>query len=181
MNTENTIAIKKVLEQAAGNPAQAESDGWTAEGMERLYFEASGIYQSGFVEIRHGQRNSDYVRMELQVTPDVAAKVIALITGTTLGEIPDLSEPEPIYEEPSSFMELIAADIVCGTFVGVSAQIASEQPKTLEQTQADNRNAEIARLIREQRKEEEMEREEKSEPVEEVEELDFDLPADKDR
>lgn len=167
MNSENTIAIKKVLEQACGGTAGPGDQGWQAEGVERLFFDEYGAegFKGGCAEIRHGENNSESVRLELELAPALAARVIALCTNTTLGEMPDLTEPEQVAIEECVqpwVKQPITVEIVDGESLA----------------QADRRNKEIADLILAQRKERDMEKEdaEEKKTAEVIEELDFDLP-----
>lgn len=96
MNNENTIAIKKVLEEACGGTSGPGDRGWEAEGVERMFFDEYGAegFCGGCVEVRHGERNGESVRLELELAPALAARVIALVTNTTLGEMPALNDLE---------------------------------------------------------------------------------------
>jgi hypothetical protein len=152
MNSENTNVIKSVLEKACGETVGADIN-WRSEGMERLYFD--GPEGMGSVEIRHGQRNDEYVRIELQVSPDTAAKVIALVTNTTLGELPDMSATEP--EQADAHTETTSGE---------------KSAFPLPDLEIDARNRELAQLILQQRKDNDPE-EEPSE--DDPKELDFDL------
>lgn len=184
MNNENTIKIKKVLEEACGGTGGGDR-GWQAEGVERLFLDECGIegFRAGCIEVRHGEgiRNSESVRVELELAPALAARVIALVTNTTLGEMPDLSEPEQvaidecvsnIYKgvEDETLIQKADKALAGLTMAGGTLNPFSAQ---------DRRNKEIADQILAQRKERELEKEHAAEnkPSDEIpEELNFDLP-----
>lgn len=170
MNNENTVKIKKVLEEAAGGTA-GQSVGWKSEGVERLFLDEFGAegFRGGCVEVRHSEdaRNAESVRVELELAPPLAARVIALVTNTTLGEMPDLTGAEQ-----AAIEECVVAPEIHGQ--------EEVLPAFCEQ---DRRNKEIAELILAQRKERELEKEaalENKPSPDDPDELNFDLPADKD-
>lgn len=197
MNTNNTIAIKKVLEDACGGTSGPGDEGWKAEGVERLFLEEFGAegFKGGCVEVRHGENNSESVRMELELAPALAARVLALVTNTTLGELPDLTEPEkaaieslmtPAPEENVGG-EPNAARIMRDERSGYTAAFAGVTSHTVlvevgAFAEQDRRNKEIADLIMSQRKDAESDDDEK-EPVSDdlPPELNFDSPEEKER
>lgn len=157
MNTETTKRIKSLMESACSGAA-GKSDGWRAEGVERMFIDEYGAegFAGGSVEIRHGESNNT-VRLELELAPELAAKVIGLCTNTSLGEIPILREKDP-------------DKAVYVAVVGEGSSI-----ELVEESALATRNAEIARLIREQRADSEELTEKPS--ADDPTELDFDVPG----
>lgn len=79
--------IKALLSAAAGPTGQGD-EGWHRAGSDRLYFSDPRDFNSaGQVDVlRPTDKNPevDYVRVELWVSPERAAEVVALVTGETI-------------------------------------------------------------------------------------------------
>lgn len=179
MNDENTVKVKRLLEKAAGEPTRTLgcNSGWEAGGIERLFFNGPDGNVAGSVEIRHGEKNIEHVRVELDVPADVAAKVVALVSGVDMSEMPELTEIEQ------------AAILAAAEYVEAAAKLEQSDVATAEafenlqdtaskvSLEIDKRQAEIKRLILEQRKDKDRELEIAKEQIEgsesDVEELDF--------
>ncbi len=209
MNSENTTTIKKVLEEACGGTG-GPSEGWRAEGVERLFLDEFGAegFRGGCVEVRHGESNSESVRMELELSPALAAQVIALVTKNTLGELPDLTEPEKTaIAECVAHDGRVPAELADGLGRQALESLATQQaPEEIiggepnaarmmrdefrghtaairaSESEEERRKRELAELILSQRKDQEIDEEEKEAPSEDLpEELNFDPPEEKER
>lgn len=92
--------VKDLLEQAAGPKGRGDSS-WHAAGIERLYFQhPSDVKCAGLVEVRRDEDNTSYVRMEIHLPPEIAAKVIAMVTGADAGagDAPWVAERDTVLE-----------------------------------------------------------------------------------
>lgn len=79
--SERADAIRALLATAAGPKGQGDK-GWHAAGTRRLYFEdPTDIDAAGMVDVNENDGGSDYVRVELWVSPKIAAEIIAHVTG----------------------------------------------------------------------------------------------------
>lgn len=163
MNSDNTNLIKKVLEEAAGINSQNVNAGWEAGGIERLFISDQSGQTIGCVEVRHSEKNSEHVRIELDISPDIAARVLALVTGTPLGDLPVLTEAEDL-----AIAECVRPAIPDG-FIKI------EKNPSLD---IDPRNEEIKRLLKEQRADDEDEEKPSSD---DPTELDFNMPEERER
>ena len=74
--------IRDLLAVAAGPDSQGDR-AWHAEGVRRLYFDnPNEINSSGMVDVNESDgAEANYVRVELHVTPEVAAEIISHVTG----------------------------------------------------------------------------------------------------
>lgn len=76
--------VKDLLAAAAG-PEGKGDENWHAARVDRLYFaDPNDIDAAGSVDVRSdGEKEPDYVRVELYVRPTLAAQIISLVTGET--------------------------------------------------------------------------------------------------
>lgn len=78
---DNTKTVKDLLMAAAVNGSGDEA--WHADGIQRLYFaHPTDINRAGSVEVRTGQTDSGYVRLEAYISPEMAAVLISQIVGS---------------------------------------------------------------------------------------------------
>jgi hypothetical protein len=71
--------IKSLMDLAAGDTGTPGAH-WEAEGVERLQFgDPRDVNSSGLVEVQSGAMG--YVRLELMVSPERAAEIIAIVIG----------------------------------------------------------------------------------------------------
>lgn len=153
---EHTQVVKNILATAAG-PNAVGDDGWHAAGIERLYFQhPTDVRQSGFVEVRRNEDNTEYVRLEMHVPPEVAADLIKQVTGSITSLIMPWSNreetPAPAVDIPGVTSEQaerlvsIAADADKGLSTGF--ELGRTEALIAEEDRA--RSEELNRLIAEQ-------------------------------
>lgn len=77
-----SVRIRELLAVAAGPESQGDKL-WHVEGIRRLYFEnPNEVNSAGMVDVPENEgTEANYVRVELHVTPEVAAEIISHVTG----------------------------------------------------------------------------------------------------
>ena len=169
---EHTQAVKNLLATAAG-PNGIGDDGWHSAGLERLYFQhPTDVKMAGFVEVRRAEDNTEYVRVEMHVPPEIAAELIARVTGASIakGSITwarrEEEQQESVPTEDQVALQSIQASVEKGTSTGL--ELGKTAADIAEADRA--RSAELTKLIAEQKDDDTDE----DLADEGIEELDFD-------
>lgn len=162
-----------LIAAAAGESSQGDR-GWHAEGTKRLYFEHhTDVHSAGMVDINEkGGEEPTHVRVELWVSPEIAAEIIAHVTGRQELAIRALVRAEVIQRETDRIREKHEPEKVHGDGLDVPASALrleredDAREKELTEiikstggldfgTDEDEKTAEIIRLTAEQKADDE--------------------------
>lgn len=153
--------LRDLLTSAAG-PASEGDQHWHAESVSRLYFsDPSDLNSAGQVDVHNkGADVTEYVRVELWVRPELAAEIIALVTGQ---KKPLAERLQYVAEQAAaaSVAALVSSMVAEGSTLAVEAPVTPAGPAKREaaptrlQEQDAARIAELNKLISEQSEDDE--------------------------